>query len=124
MKKLLVLMVGLLVFSSAQAEQGKHEELVESYCYAESAALVCDGLQMRMDTRGKVEAIVGGEVGGPSSKYSEACRAGLAKAIEDESNGGCKKAWRDFGCSGTKVAKLIQQNPFKVSNPTLCTFGG
>ena len=125
MKKLYMMLTGALcLVGAAHADEAQHKQLVENYCYAQSAASVCDGLQMRMDTRGTVESIVGDKAGGQSSRYQQECLTGLNRAMEDEKNGVCESAWRDFGCDGEKVKGLIQQNPFKVNEPRLCRFEG
>ena len=86
------------------------------------AALLCDNLKMRIDTESKVVKQVGQTIRGPGSPYNMDCLAGLNKAFEEEENGLCESAWKDFGCSGAKIPRLIQENPFRLENVILCEY--
>lgn len=97
--------------------------IATNFCYAVHAVGNCEGLIMRMDTRDKVEEIIGDpHLGTPQSLYTDACLDGLIKAQEDKNL--CRNAWENFGCGGKKTPNLIQQSPFSNSNPILCQFRG
>ena len=116
------LIVIIIVATCLIAYANEKSELVSDFCYALQAAMECDDLKMRLDTEGKVEKQVGGKIRGPKSPYNNACMAGLLKAFEDENNGLCSIAWKKYGCSGSKVSRLIQENPFKIRNGVFCEY--
>jgi hypothetical protein len=84
--------------------------------------MMCDDLQMRVDTERKIEKQVGTKIRGPKSPYNEDCLAGLNKAFDYENKGLCKIAWEKYGCNGSKVPRLIQENPFKKKNGIFCEY--
>jgi hypothetical protein len=84
--------------------------------------MLCDDLKMRIDTEGKIETYVGEEIRGPQSKYNKDCMAGLNKAFEEETKGLCSNAWRDYGCSGLDISKLLQENPSRNRNGVFCEY--
>lgn len=107
--------------SEPEFEPGEeNNRIAENFCYVIYATGNCNDLIMRMDTREKVEKIVGAEINSPQSPYSDACLEGLMKAQEDKSL--CNNAWKQFGCSGSVMPNLIQQSPFGNDNPILCKF--
>ncbi|MCF9470879.1 hypothetical protein J8A00_21250 [Vibrio parahaemolyticus] len=110
--------------AASVATNSESSPLVENFCYALQAAMMCDGLQMRIDTEAKIENIVGGKIRGPSSEYNQSCMAGLDMAFKQENDGLCENAWRDFGCSGDKVKGLIQESSKSGSGRELCEFEG
>lgn len=96
-------------------------QAVENFCYALQATGNCPELAMRLDTRETLEAKIGAKVDAPDSPYNEACKSGLAKATEDKQL--CRNAWARFGCGGSVMPNLLQQNPFdKTQQPVLCKF--
>lgn len=100
----------------------ENSKIAENFCYAVHASGNCPELSMRLDTREKVEAMVGSELGTPQSLYAEACMTGLSKATEDKQL--CRNAWARFGCGGGEMPNLLQQNPSdKTQQPVLCKFG-
>ena len=99
----------------------ENSKIAENFCYAVHASGNCPELSMRLDTREKVEAMVGSELGTPQSLYAEACMTGLSKATEDKQL--CRNAWARFGCGGSVMPNLLQQNPSdKTQQPVLCKF--
>ena len=69
---------------------------------------------MRIDTERKIEKKLGGKIRGPESPYNKACVDGLNAAFEDiniknDNKELCKKAWKLYGCGGSKVPKLLYQ---------------
>jgi hypothetical protein len=115
-----VLVTVLCLSFGAQAEE--KEELVKGFCYALQASMICDALQMRSDTEGKVERKVGGKFRGPKTQLNRVCISGLMRAFEEEGKGLCENAWREYGCAGSIEPNLIQQNSFKLNNPRLCVY--
>ena len=99
----------------------ENSKIAENFCYAVHASGNCPELSMRLDTREKVETMVGSELGTPQSLYAEACMTGLSKATEDKQL--CRNAWARFGCGGSVMPNLLQQNPSdKTQQPVLCKF--
>ena len=119
MRYILLITLLCLSFSSHADEKQK---LIKGFCYALQASMSCDELKMRLDTEGKIEEKVGGKFRGSKSKYRGVCTSGLMKAYEEEGKGLCRNAWEQYGCDGSVESKLIQQNPFKLKNPILCTY--
>ncbi len=99
--------------------QNPHALLVRHTCYAFQSSLLCDDLKMRVDTQHIVEKTVGSQFRGPGGKYSEDCKNGIEEALNGVD---CPTIWRDFGCDGGVVPNLIQQNPFRLTDPILCRF--
>ncbi len=108
--------------SNEQGRPLKHEALVQNFCYALQATMMCKDLNMRADTERKIENEVGMKIRGPESPYNQACMKGLTLALKDEKRGICSKAWKKFGCYGNKVPRLIQENPFKKRNGVFCEY--
>ena len=107
--------------ASAVTPTAENSKIAENFCYAVHASGNCPELSMRLDTREKVEAMVGSELGTPQSLYAEACMTGLSKATEDKQL--CRNAWARFGCGGSVMPNLLQQNPSdKTQQPVLCKF--
>ena len=100
----------------------KHEALVQDFCYALQATMICEDLNMRVDTERKIENEVGMKIRGSESPYNQACMKGLTFAFKDEKHGICSKAWKKFGCYGNKVPRLIQENPFRKKNGVFCEY--
>ena len=96
------------------------EEVAENFCYALQASAQCDNLSMRLDTEEKVNASIGVNIRSPNSPLKDNCNYGLAKAIDDKHL--CKNAWDKFGCDGTEMPNLIQENPFGNKNGKMCVF--
>jgi hypothetical protein len=105
---------------TSNSKENKH--LVKSFCYSLQAASICDNLNMRIDTEGKIEAKIGEKFRNQTSVYSSDCWAGLNKAFEEENKGLCAVAWKKYGCSGTDIPRLIQENPFKIKNGNFCKY--
>jgi hypothetical protein len=98
-----------------------HASLVTSFAYALQAGMLCDNLKMRLDTREKIENYIGTTT--TQSIYSQDYARGLNSAFEDNDKGIlCEEAWKHFGCYGDVNPRLIQENPFKLSNPILCEY--
>lgn len=97
-------------------------KMVSKFCYALQASMLCDNLHIRIDTEGKINALVGESFRGPGSIYNSDCMEGLVLAMEDESDGLCVKAWNEYGCFGTDTPRLIQENPFRKGSVTLCEY--
>ena len=110
---------GLVSFDTHAKEPKK---LVHEFCYALQATSVCDNLNMRLDTEGKVESQVGGKFRGPKTPFNNECMAGLNQAFEEENKGLCKTAWEKYGCSGTEIPRLLQENPFRNRNGIFCKY--
>lgn len=107
--------------ASSVVPTAENSKIAENFCYAVHASGNCPELSMRLDTREKVEAMVGSELGTPQSLYAEACMTGLSKATEDKQL--CRNAWARFGCGGSVMPNLLQQNPSdKTQQPVLCKF--
>lgn len=115
----IVVVVGLLSFNVSAKEP---EELVRKFCYALQASTLCENLSMRLDTEAKFEKQVGGRFQGPDTPYSTECTVGLGRALEDEHNGLCNKAWKKYGCDGKDIPGLLQNNPFRNRNGILCEY--
>lgn len=98
------------------------KKLVQEFCYALQAALICDNLKMRVDTESKIRKKVGGEFRGPNKPYNNDCTTGLMKAFDDENKGLCSIAWEKYGCHGTDAARLIQENHFRIQNAKICSY--
>ncbi|VAW48153.1 hypothetical protein MNBD_GAMMA03-905, partial [hydrothermal vent metagenome] len=98
----------------------KQKSLVKNYCYAQQAALLCDYLQMRVDTQEKIENQIGAKIN--DTKYNKICLQGISEAFDDENKGLCSKLWKQYGCNGNNIPRLIQENPFKKSNANLCEY--
>lgn len=105
--------------SSEHVSTQEVKHLVQAFCYALQASLVCENLNMRLDTEGKIENQVGGKFRGQNTQYNDECLTGLNSA---EGKGLCKKAWEKYGCSGTDIPRLIQENPFKIRDGVFCTY--
>lgn len=109
------------VTAASVVPTAENSKIAENFCYAVHASGNCPELSMRLDTREKVEAMVGSELGTPQSLYAEACMTGLSKATEDKQL--CRNAWARFGCGGSIMPNLLQQNPSdKTQQPVLCKF--
>lgn len=106
----------------SQEKNLRYEDLVKDFCYALQATMVCKDLNMRIDTETKIEYKVGMKIRGPESPYNQACVKGLSLAFDDEKRGICSKAWKKFGCYGTTIPRLIQENPFRKSDGIFCKF--
>ncbi|AUK45189.1 hypothetical protein A4212_10005 [Pasteurella multocida] len=120
MRKLVILSLGFIsCFALANVEQD-NQKLAEDFCYAVQASGSCSDLNMRLDTEGKVNALVGEEIRKPNGKYSESCFNGLKKANNDKKL--CSNAWKKFGCNGSVTARLLQTNPFTNKDGAKCTF--
>lgn len=98
-----------------------HGTLVKSFGYALQASLLCDNLSMRLDTEDKIKEKINANT--REGVYGEDYMFGFTTAITDDKKGVvCKEAWLHFGCNGDIEANLLQENPFKLQNPTLCKY--
>ena len=100
----------VLLFLGLSSQKGNAKdpsELAFGFCYALQASMICNDLNMRVDTEKKIEKQVGAKLRGPQSPYNKDCMAGLDKAFEDENKGLCKVAWEKYGCEGSEVPRLI-----------------
>lgn len=107
---------------SDQSDPLKHGKLVQDFCYALQASIVCKDLNMRADTERKIESQVGQKIRGSKSPYNQDCLIGFSKAFEDENKGICSKAWKLYGCYGSMIPRLIQENPFRKRNGIFCEY--
>ena len=111
---IVIMVLGSTSVTSLAQDRSVNEALVFGFCYALQAAMVCDDISIRIDTEQKIERKAGGEIRGPASPYNKFCMGGLDAAFKDENiaDGNkklCKKAWEFYGCSGTKIPKLLYQ---------------
>ena len=119
MKKTLILSV-LIFTPPVFAHDLDNHKIAENFCYAIQAVGQCPELNMRLDTEGKVNKLLGAEVRVPNGVYSESCLNGLNKANNDKNL--CENAWKRFGCQGAEFAQLIQQSPFGNPSAITCKF--
>ena len=113
---------GDLKLKLMESPNKEHGSLAQKFCYSLQAAMICNDLQMRLDTEDKIESFIGEKIRGPKSRYSDNCMKGLNQAFKDEKKGLCDKAWEKYGCSGTDIPKLIQESPFGKPNGMLCEY--
>ena len=99
-----------------------HKLLVNQFCYALQATLLCDDLNMRLDTEGKIESIVGSKLRGVGSIYNENCKEGIKLAFDDEPKNLCLNTWEKYGCSGNVLPRLVQESPFTKDDGKFCMF--
>jgi len=98
-----------------------HGALVKSFGYSLQAGMICDNLQLRLDTKEKIEKKIGTTT--TQSIYGDDYMIGVNSALKDDEQGTlCEQAWLHFGCDGDIEAKLLQGNPFKLQNPLLCEY--
>ena len=98
-----------------------HSALVKSFGYALQAGMICDNLQLRLDTEDKVKQKIGTDT--RTGIYKKDYMIGLNSAFADDEQGTlCKQAWIHFGCNGDIEPKLLQGNPFRMKNPLLCEY--
>lgn len=118
------IVIALLVFVvPVHADAEGSEKLVRAFCYAIQASAVCSELAMRGDTEPRVEQQVGGAFRGPKSPYKNDCWRGLGDAAKDEQDKViCTKAWDKYGCSGTEVKGLLQENAVGNSDAQVCRY--
>ena len=132
-----VLALSVVVYAPAVAglEGEEVEQLIFGFCYALDASGKCGDLQVRLDTEGKVEAKVGRTIR-ERGNHHPACSQAIYQAFEDyealrRAEGGnyeaadqrfCQKVWDEYGCEGSRVARLIQRNPFGGGDGPFCSF--
>ena len=100
-------------------------KLVSNFCYAFQAALVCDSLNMRRDTEGKVEKQYNLKIRNQpfTSPIGKICMSAYNEVtLADDLNSVCNDVWNRFGCSGTEIPKLVQESPFKKPNGVFCEY--
>ena len=112
-------LIAAALLVGAVSAQADDSALAESFGYAMQAASQCDELNMRMDTEGAVSDKLGEPV-----RDAEGYKSGLFGAInaDDAGENICQVAWQKYGCGGTEVKGLVQQNPFTQNNPVLCEY--
>lgn len=120
MKKLLILTTALFSACAMANTDKANEKLAENFGYAMQASGNCGDLNMRLDTAGKVEKLLGEDPTSKDSQYNEFYSKGLIKANKDKNL--CANAWKKFGCQGTETARLLQTNPFTNKTGAKCTF--
>lgn len=120
MKKLLVLTTAIFSVCAMANTDKANEKLAENFGYAMQASGNCSDLNMRLDTAGKVEKLLGEDPTSKESKYNEFYSKGLVKANKDKNL--CVNAWKKFGCQGSETARLLQTNPFTNKTGEKCTF--
>jgi len=108
--------------SSDQKIPPRQVKLVQGFCYALQASMLCNNLKMRIDTEGKIENQFGIKIRGLDSPYYQFCLKGVSLAFEDEKHGLCSKAWEKYGCYGNDIPRLIQENPFRKENGVFCEY--
>jgi len=101
------------------ASEPFNAELANQFGNALQGSLLCDNLQMRFDTENKINKQAGMEV-----RLTNEYLAGTNQAVKEYGTNKkryCKKLWDEYGCNGSKIPNLIQQNP-KNKKAKLCTY--
>ena len=115
--------IGLFIgLASLNAYATEPRQLVYAYCYVLQASETCDNVDVKMDTEEKIEKQVGGKFREQKTPYSDECLAGMIKAVKDEGKGLCTTAWEKYGCHGSEIPRLLQENPFKNRNGVFCKY--
>lgn len=91
-----------------EADEARIKELVRNFCDALQASGVCDDLSMRLDTRKKVETIVGGKVGGPGGVHHSDCVAAMFAWDGENEAAYCRRARKRYDCRGAVERGLLQ----------------
>ena len=122
MRKLLLLL-SLAVCTNASADDAYKHQLATGLCYSMQAIGACQNLNMRLGLEQLVNDKVGQEVRNSKSDYFQSCLAGNAAANEDDiANTLCSNAWERYGCDGSEVVGLLQENPFQNKDGVFCEF--
>jgi len=127
MKKIISsIMLSLIVFNVSYADTTKEvKTLVFNAGYAFQAGLLCDNLMYRVDTSKRVSQKIGvDDIRGGS--YKDIFNKGTDKAFKDMLSTSkkemCSKAWKLFGCNGTRVKRLLSESVRYYTNPTICPY--
>ena len=105
--------------ASEPSPNNSNTRLANQFGNALQGSLLCDNLQMRFDTENKINTQAGMEV-----RLSDEYLEGTNQAIKEYGTNKkryCKKLWDEYGCNGSKIPNLIQQNP-KNKKAKLCTY--
>jgi len=102
----------------------QNKTLVFNAGYALQAGLICNKLMYRMDTTERVSLKVGVE-NIREGIYKETFYKGVEKALKDDSINKekmCNKAWKLFGCNGSREKRLLSESFNYYDDPQICPY--
>jgi hypothetical protein len=102
----------------SSAQELSKGALAYGFGYVIVAQGQCDGLLVNLKTSDNVVSGLGSDPRDRGTPFTETFGKGMDAAWDDSNV--CETAWDDYGCSGSKIARLIMESPFGNSNAHTC----